>query len=93
MADFYSKAPVDTKASKVIKKNKGLKAKLFGKHNTPKFSDVVGSTNPKIAKKVAKANLRNLSIKAKLKNVWKQVSTFKYNDPFNEKKRKAPFVE
>ena len=74
MVDFYSKAPVDTKASKVIKKNKGLKAKLFGKHNKPKFSDVVGSNNPKISKKIAKANLRNLSIKAKLKNVWKQLS-------------------
>tara|TARA_R100001082_G_C4318628_1_gene140075 strand:+ start:47 stop:274 length:228 start_codon:yes stop_codon:yes gene_type:complete len=74
MADFYSKAPVDTKASKVIKPNVGLKAKLFGKHNTPKFSDVVGSNNPKIAKKIAKAKLRNLSIKAKLKNIWKQLS-------------------
>ena len=26
------------------------------------------------SKKIAKANLRNLSIKAKLKNVWKQLS-------------------
>ena len=71
MVDFYSKAPVDTKASKVIKKNKGLKAKLFGKHNKPKFSDVVGSNNPKISKKIArKQELK--SLKAKLKNIWKQ---------------------
>ena len=34
-----------------------------------------------------------MGVKDKLKNVWKQVSTFKYNDPFNEKKRKAPFLD
>ena len=77
MVDFYSKAPVDTKASKVKKKNKGLKAILFGKYNSPQFRDVIGLRQPlktNVAKKIAKANLRNSAIKAKLKNVWKQLS-------------------
>ena len=69
------KAPVDIKGSPVLNK-KSLKAKIAkmtgGKQVT--FRDVVGSNNPRIAKAVAKGNLFSNSVKAKLKNVWKQLS-------------------
>ena len=85
MTNFYASGPVDTKAVKVRKPRKGLTKLILGKNAVPTFSQKL--------KNVKEAKIKNFksSVSAKLKNVWTQFSTFKYNDPFNEKGRKAPF--
>jgi len=87
MTNFYASGPVDTKAVKVRKPRKGLTKLILGKNAVPTFSQKLKFVEG------AKARNKTQSLKAKLKNIWTQFSTFKYNDPFNKKGRKAPFVK
>ena len=58
--------PVDTKPSKVYKKRKGWQKILLGDPSTNK--------NIQAADKFYQKNIKNKSLTARLKNVWKQLS-------------------
>ena len=64
----------------------------YGPAGKVKAKDLISLGNGKF-KVYKKVKNPNKSLSAKLKIVWRQATTFKYNDPFNTNKRKAPFVD